>query len=66
MAGHAAIHPFVSQVDAALVADAHDRGLAVNVWTVNAPLDLRAMVALEVDALITDRVPEALTAVQTV
>ncbi len=30
-------------------------GLAVNVWTVNAPEDLRAMVDLGVDAVITDR-----------
>jgi glycerophosphoryl diester phosphodiesterase len=66
VAGHAAIHPFVPQVDAALVARAHDRGLAVNVWTVNAPKDLRAMVALGVDAVITDVVPEALAVVQTV
>ncbi len=38
-----------------LVGRAHAAGLAVNVWTVNAPDDLRAMVALGVDAVITDR-----------
>ena len=39
---------------------AHAMGLAVNVWTVNAPDDLRAMVAAGVDAVITDRLAEAL------
>ena len=38
-------------------------GLAVNVWTVNAPDDLRAMVAAGVDAVITDRLGDALAAV---
>ena len=37
-------------------------GLAVNVWTVNAPEDLRAMVALGVDTVITDRLGDALAA----
>ena len=45
---------------AELVARAHDAGLAVNVWTVNADADLAAMVALGVDTVITDRVPAAL------
>jgi len=35
-------------------------GLEVNVWTVNAPDDLRALVAAGVDAVITDRLGEAL------
>ena len=48
--------------DAALVADAHSRGLAVNVWTVNADADLAAMVRFGVDAVITDRVVAALAA----
>jgi glycerophosphoryl diester phosphodiesterase len=56
----AAIHPFVSQVDAALVATAHDLGLAVNVWTVNHDDDLSAMGTLGVDAVITDRLAPAL------
>ncbi|MGH9089573.1 MAG: glycerophosphodiester phosphodiesterase [Acidimicrobiales bacterium] len=58
----AAVHPFVTQVDQALVAEAHRRGLAVNVWTVNADADLVAMVSMGVDAVITDRVPAALAA----
>jgi len=60
--GFRAVHPFVSSVDAALVERAHAAGLAVNVWTVNAPDDLRAMVEAEVDAVITDRVVDALAA----
>jgi glycerophosphoryl diester phosphodiesterase len=61
-AGLDAVHPFVASVDTDLVERAHAMGLAVNVWTVNAPEDLRAMVALGVDAVITDRLAEALTA----
>ena len=61
-AGFAAVHPFYASVDAGLVERAHAMGLAVNVWTVNAPEDLRAMVAAGVDAVITDRLAEALVA----
>ena len=61
-AGFRAVHPFVSFVTPALVAQAHDLGLEVNVWTVNSPEDLAAMVALGVDAVITDRVVPALEA----
>lgn len=57
-----AIHPFVTQVDTPFVARAHAAGLAVNVWTVNAPGDLDAMVALGVDGVITDRLEQALAA----
>jgi glycerophosphoryl diester phosphodiesterase len=61
-AGFRAVHPFVSFVTPTLVEGAHDLGLAVHVWTVNSPEDLRAMVAMGVDAVITDRLPEALEA----
>ena len=59
-AGCVAVHPFVLSVDPALVDRAHAMGLAVNVWTVNAAEDLRAMVAAGVDTVITDRLGEAL------
>jgi glycerophosphoryl diester phosphodiesterase len=62
-AGFRAVHPFVATVTPDLVARAHEAGLAVNVWTVNAPEDLRALAALGVDGLITDRLGEALQAV---
>jgi len=58
--GYQALHPFVAGVRAELVAGAHDAGLALNVWTVNADADLAAMVGLGVDTVITDRVPAAL------
>jgi glycerophosphoryl diester phosphodiesterase len=63
-AGFDAVHPFVAFVDPELVERAHAMGLAVNVWTVNAPDDLRAMVASGVDAVITDRLGAALAAAQ--
>jgi glycerophosphoryl diester phosphodiesterase len=59
-AGFAAVHPFVASADQELVERAHAMGLAVNVWTVNAPDDLRALVAAGADAVITDRLGEAL------
>jgi glycerophosphoryl diester phosphodiesterase len=59
-AGFGAVHPFVSSVTPALVAEVHDAGLSLNVWTVNSPDDLQAMVGLGVDAVITDRLVEAL------
>jgi glycerophosphoryl diester phosphodiesterase len=59
-AGCIAVHPFVASVDTLLVERAHAMGLAVNVWTVNAPEDLRDMVAAGVDTVITDRLREAL------
>jgi glycerophosphoryl diester phosphodiesterase len=59
-AGFGAVHPFVASVDEALVERAHRAGLAVNVWTVNAPEDLRAMARAGVDGVITDRLREAL------
>ena len=59
-AGFAAVHPFVVSVDAAFVGRARAMGLAVNVWTVNAPEDLRSMAAAGVDTVITDRLREAL------
>jgi glycerophosphoryl diester phosphodiesterase len=37
-----------------LVAAAHQRGLAVRVWTVNRPVDARLLRVLDVDALISD------------
>jgi len=54
-AGFSALHPFVWSVNAAAVAAAHERSLAINTWTVNADEDLERMVALGVDAIITDR-----------
>ena len=58
--GCAALHPHYRQVDGALVAKAHDLGLAVVTWTVNEVHDLDAVLGAGVDAVITDRVEETL------
>ena len=56
--GHVAVHPDVRALagpDAEeFVAHAHERGLAVNVWTVNEPPDMARLADLGVDALVTD------------
>lgn len=49
-----AIHPQDMLVDASFVRRAHDRGLKVNVWTVNDPDRVRYMAELGVDGLMTD------------
>lgn len=53
-AGHVALHPFDATVDAALVATCHDRGLAVNVWTVDDPGRIAELAALGVDGIVTN------------
>jgi glycerophosphoryl diester phosphodiesterase len=55
-----AVHPHHSLVDAGAVQAARELGLALNVWTVNAPGDIKAMAALGVDSIITDDPAEAL------
>jgi glycerophosphoryl diester phosphodiesterase len=54
-----ALHPHYSLVDEALVTWAHDRGCAVNVWTVNDVDEAKRLADLGVDAIITD-VPDLL------
>lgn len=46
--------PYFKDVTEKAVADAHELGLAVNAWTVNDPADMRAMIAMGVDGIITD------------
>jgi glycerophosphoryl diester phosphodiesterase len=58
--GIGAIHPFVLSVTRDLVIRAHDVGLEVNTWTVNAREDLERMVEIGVDIVITDAVALAL------
>jgi glycerophosphoryl diester phosphodiesterase len=53
-AGHAALHPFDATVDAGLVAVCHDRGLAVNVWTVDDPGRIAELATLGVDGIVTN------------
>lgn len=49
-----AIHPYFSDVDNALVNRVHQRGRKVNVWTVNAPDEIRRLLSCKVDGIITD------------
>lgn len=43
------------------IEEAHDLGLAVNVWTVNDPADIQAAIRMGVDGVITDYPERALT-----
>lgn len=60
--GHVAWHPFDATVDRAALAEAHAAGLAVNVWTVDDPDRMRALIELGVDGLCTN-VPDVARAV---
>jgi glycerophosphoryl diester phosphodiesterase len=57
-----AVHPFVLTVTPEVVDRAHQAGLDVTTWTVNARHDIERMVALGVDVVITDDVALALEA----
>jgi glycerophosphoryl diester phosphodiesterase len=52
--GAEAIHPGLRLVTPELVRRAHDAGLAVNVWTVNRPADMRRLIAWGVDGIFSD------------
>ncbi len=52
--GVEALHPHLALVDDTYVARAQRLGLRLNVWTVNAPEDIRRLAALGVDGIITD------------
>lgn len=52
--GHGAIHPWDGSVDADLVEAAHAAGIAVNVWTVDAPDRILALAELGVDGICTN------------
>jgi glycerophosphoryl diester phosphodiesterase len=54
-AGGAVWSPDYRDLDAAKLKEAHDLGLRVVVWTVNAPADIARMLDLGVDGIISDR-----------
>jgi glycerophosphoryl diester phosphodiesterase len=62
--GAAALGVHRRQVDAALVAAAHRRGMGVRSWTVNHAAEAARHVALGVDGVITDRPATVLAAVR--
>ncbi len=47
--------PYYLDVDAVKVKESHDLGIRVVVWTVNDPVQMKRMVEMGVDGLITDR-----------
>jgi glycerophosphoryl diester phosphodiesterase len=50
-----ALHPHYEQVDPELLRKAHARGQQINTWTVNEPAEMRRLIDLGVDSIITDR-----------
>lgn len=60
--GHRGLHPHHLAVTADLVADAHDRGLFVNTWTVDEPERMVELAASGVDGICTN-VPDVLVRV---
>jgi glycerophosphoryl diester phosphodiesterase len=66
--GHGALHPFVGMlagpVAGATVTKAHDRGMAVNVWTVNDDDEIRRLATAGVDIVMTDVPDSALRALR--
>jgi len=53
-AGGAIWSPYFGDVDAALIAESHQLGLKVVVWTVNKPEDIARMIDIGVDGVISD------------
>jgi glycerophosphoryl diester phosphodiesterase len=51
---YAALNPYLTDVSVGLVYRVHAAGKRLNVWTVNAEADLKRMVGLGVDGIITD------------
>ena len=59
-AGCESVNPLHKTTNEKFLAAAHGRGLKVHVWTVNEPGDLRRMIDLGVDGIITNK-PDVLT-----
>jgi glycerophosphoryl diester phosphodiesterase len=52
--GASALHPFYATVREELIEEAHREGIEVGVWTVNEPDAMERMIAINVDAIITN------------
>ncbi len=59
-----ALHPEIRMVDEEYMEKARKKGYRVNVWTVNEAADLKRMLELEVDGIITDRPDQLLLQMQ--
>jgi glycerophosphoryl diester phosphodiesterase len=59
LVGALAVHPEAALVDERRVRDWRRRGLGINVWTVDAPGEIRYLASLGVDAIITNRPRQA-------
>jgi glycerophosphoryl diester phosphodiesterase len=62
--GHRVLHPHDLAVTPEVVAHLHSRGITVNVWTVDDPDRMRALIEMGVDGICTN-VPDVLVAVLT-
>ncbi len=56
-----AIHPLLGSLTPEIVTACHENGIAVNVWTVDAPADIQRAIGLQVDGIITN-VPDKVLA----
>jgi glycerophosphoryl diester phosphodiesterase len=61
VAGHHALHPWDAIVDRAVIDSAHDRGLLVNVWTVDSPARMAELIEWGIDGICTNT-PDVLRA----
>jgi len=52
--GHPGVHPHVAMVDERFMDAARERGLFVNVWTVDDPAEIRRLADLGVDGIVTN------------
>jgi glycerophosphoryl diester phosphodiesterase len=58
--GHAGLHPAEDLVTSELVETAHGLGVAIRPWTVDDPARVAALVALDVDAIVTNDVAKSI------
>jgi glycerophosphoryl diester phosphodiesterase len=52
--GHSALHPWYPLASDDLIAECHEAGVQVNVWTVDDPVDMESLVRRGVDGLCTN------------
>ena len=60
--GLVAWHPYHAMLDEAAIGFAHEAGLAVHTWTVDAPARIVELAAWGIDGIVTNDVPTALAA----